>query len=288
MPTCITLNSNVDFTVTALSAPQDGYNIAIAQATPSPTATPVPTPTPSPTLTVGPTPSPSATPASTPLPTPSDTPVPTASATPVPTPSNTPVPTASATPVPTASPTGTPVPTPSPTSIALCVNVGGSTNNFTATQLAGPDNGFSFFNNVIANATPTPTAVPPTPSPTPATNTITGGSTCDTATNWPAYGSANKYEITLVAGVEQCFNVTSAPSRTIYMSVQGNPAAPISGTVGLGQDSGQMSPLCFYDSYDPQSAANWLSGVGLDASNVGTFSLVPDTGVNGIFDIWII
>jgi hypothetical protein len=171
----------------------------------------------------------------------------------------------------------------------LCVNVGGSTNNFTATQLAGPDNGFSFFNNVIANPTPTPTAVPPTPSPTPASGTpITGGSTCDTATNWPAYGSANKYEITLVAGVEQCFNVTSAPSRTIYMSVQGNPAAPISGTVGLGQDSGQMSPLCFYDSYDPQSAASWLSGVGLDASNVGTFSLVPDTGVNGTFDIWII
>jgi hypothetical protein len=55
MPTCITLNSNVDFTVTSLSAPQDGYSISIAQATPTPTPTdtsaPVatPTPTPSPT-----------------------------------------------------------------------------------------------------------------------------------------------------------------------------------------------------------------------------------------------
>jgi hypothetical protein len=260
MPTCISLNSTVDFTVTTLSAPQDGYTIAIAQATPSPTATPVPTPTPSP--------SPSPSPSASPLP----------SATPVPTPTSTPVPTATTVP-----------PTPSPTSVALCINVGGSTNNFTATQLAGPDNGFSFFNNVIVNPTPTATAVPPTPSPTPATGTpISGGATCDVATNWPAYGSANKYQITLVANVEQCFNVTSPASRSIYMSAQGNPAVAISGTVALGQDSGGFSPLCFYDSYDSQLASNWLSGVGLDVTNVGTFSLVPDTGVNGTFDIWII
>jgi hypothetical protein len=221
MPTCITLNSNVDFTVTSLSAPQDGYSIAIAMATPSPTATPVPTPTPS--VTAGPTPSPSATPASTPFPTPSDTPIPTASATPIPTesptgtpaptasatplptPSSTPIPTASVTPIPTGTPaptasatplptaSSTPIPTPSPTSVALCINVDGSTNNFTTTQLAGPDNGFSFFNNVIANPTPTVTPVPPTPSPTPAA----GFSTDACAPSSPTgYGSAFKMSVT--------------------------------------------------------------------------------------------
>jgi hypothetical protein len=267
-------NSTVDFTVTALSAPQDGYNIAIAQATPSPTATPVPTPTPSPTLTVGPTPSPSATPASTPLPTPSDTPVPTASATPVP----------------TASPTGTPVPTPSPTSIALCVNVGGSTNNFTATQLAGPDNGFSFFNNVIANPTPTPTAtsVPvPTPTATSATQSITGGADCSSPTTWPAYGSSNKYEITFSSTAEQSFSVTSASSRTIYMSAVGNSGTAISGDVILGQDNGTEA-FCFFDELDIGTPSGWLGGLPLNSTNVGLFSLQAAFGVTGTFDIWIV
>ena len=66
MPTCITLNSNVDFTVTSLSAPQDGYSIAIAQATPTPTPGPTSGPTATPSPSPSETPLPSATPASAP------------------------------------------------------------------------------------------------------------------------------------------------------------------------------------------------------------------------------
>jgi hypothetical protein len=110
-------------------------------------------------------------------------------------------------------------PTPSPTSVALCISVGGSTNNFTATQLAGPDNGFSFFNNVIANPTPTPTATSvPVPTPT-ATSSgptpISGGGACGTAAAWPAYGSSNKYQVSLVATTRQWFQVDSN-TRTLY------------------------------------------------------------------------
>jgi hypothetical protein len=203
-------------------------------------------------------------------------------------PTGTPVPTASATPAPTAS--ATPVPTPSPTSLALCVNVGGSTNNFTATQLAGPDNGFSFFNNVIVNATPTPTAtaVPvPTPSPTTSTQSITGGVDCDSPTTWPAYGSSNKYEITLVAGVEQSFELTSATTRTIYMSATGSPTTPISGTVVLNQAS-DGTPPCFFDVNSPGNPAAWLAGKVPSAALSNKIALTANPGVTGTFDIWIV
>lgn len=271
MASCISVFTNVDFTAVTLPPPQDGFSIVVSMATPTPT----PGPTGGPTAT--PSPSPSATPAPTnsPTATPVATPNPTAS------PTGTPVPTASA----------TPAPTPSPTSIALCINVDGSTNGFNTAQLAGPNNGFSFANNNIANPTPTPTAtsVPvPTPTATSASQSITGGASCDTAVNWPAYGSSNKYEITFSSTAEQCFNVTSAPTRTIFMSAKGNPSVAISGTVTFEQDNGAFDPLCFFDQNDPQGPAFWLAGVPFSGTNVGKFGLSAASGVTGTFDIWIV
>jgi hypothetical protein len=65
MPTCVSVNSAIDFTTSALSAPDDGYSFSIAQATPTPTATAAPTPTPTPTETPAPTSTPTPTPTAT-------------------------------------------------------------------------------------------------------------------------------------------------------------------------------------------------------------------------------
>lgn len=273
MPTCIMFNSAVDFTVTALSAPQDGYNIAIAQATPSPTATPVPTPTPSPTLTVGPTPSPSATPASTPVPTPSDTPVPTAS------PTGTPVPTASTTPVPTASVTPVPTSTPAPSASATPVPTASATPVPTSTPAPS------------ASATP----VPPTPSPSGGggATPITGGNCCDTncgpgstqSVSWPAYGSANKYAITIANSTdEQWFNMTTPSSRTIFMTTTGSVRY-----VSDDSDPNFDPPCSALSTGTNKSQAEWAAGVTLPANQTGNFAIVGDGGgVTGTFDIWIV
>jgi hypothetical protein len=172
----------------------------------------------------------------------------------------------------------------------LCVNVGGSTNNFTATQLAGPDNGFSFFNNVIANATPTPTAtaVPvPTPSPTTSTQSITGGVDCDSTVMWPAYGSSNKYEITFSSTADQTFELTSATTRTIYMSATGSPTTPISGSVVLRQTSDATFP-CFFNVNSTGTPASWLAGRVPSVTDGGKIGLSASFGVTGTFDIWIV
>lgn len=161
MPSCISVFTNVDFTAVALSAPQDGFSIAVAMATP--------TPTPGPTS--GPT------------------------ATPAPSPSDTPIPTASPTETPSPSPSETPLPTPSPTSAALCISVDGSTNGFGTAQLSSPDNGFSFANNNIVNPTPTPS---PTPASGPIP--ITGSSDPCTPTVITNVGGAYTYEVTLNFG----------------------------------------------------------------------------------------
>ena len=200
-------------------------------------------------------------------------------------PTGTPAPSASATPAPTAS--ATPVPTPSPTSLALCVNVGGSTNNFTATQLAGPDNGFSFFNNVIANPTPTATAVPPTPSPTPAAgNPITGGFDCANALSWPAYGSANKYEITISDTTsEQWFNITSVSTRTIFLTLPSGKLTRISDD----SDIAGGDPPCLLPANSVVLAATWSSGITLPVNQTGNFGIKGGLGgALGTFDIWIV
>lgn len=363
MPTCITVNSNVDFTVTALSAPQDGYTIAIAQATPSPTATPVPTPTPSPTLTAGPTPSPSATPAGTPFPTPSDTPVPTASptGTPVPTASTTPVPTASVTPVPTSTPapsasatpvptaSATPVPTSTPAPSASATPVPPTpsptpvTLTISPTTLPNPTVGVAYSETVTASLgtspytysvasgslpaglslnsstgviSGTPTAsgsvsftisASDSASPTGTGNRpytvnvqagggatpITGGNCCDTfcgagsipSVSWPAYGSANKYAITIAnTSDQQWFNITTPSSRTIFMTT--------TGTVILISDDSDIGigdpPCSALGAAASKTQAQWAAGVTLPVNQTGNFAIVGAFGVTGTFDIWVV
>ena len=361
MPTCITVNSNVDFTVTALSAPQDGYTIAIAQATPSPTATPVPTPTPSPTLTAGPTPSPSTTPlptpsdtpvptaSATPVPTasPTGTPVPTASATPVPTPSDTPVPTASATPVPTASetpvPTSTPAPsasatpvppTPSPTPVTLTISpttlpnptvgvaysetvtaslgtspytysvasgslpAGLSLNSSTGVISGTPtaSGSVSFTISASDSASPTGTGDRPYTVNVQAgggATPITGGNCCDTncgagsiqAVSWPAYGSSNKYAITIANSTdEQWFNMTTPSSRTIFMTTTGSVRY-----VSDDSDPNLDPPCSALSTGTSKTQAEWAAGVTLPSNQTGNFAIVGfGGGVTGTFDIWIV
>jgi len=218
---CIEVITAVDFTTSALTPPTDGFAISILQATPSPTVTPVPTPTPSPSVS----PEPTASPTGTPVPTPSDTPVPTATAVP---------------------------PTPSPTAASLCITVGGSTNNFSTTQLAGPDNGWSFANNVIANPTPTPTAtsVPaPTPSPSGSGPTPLTGGTCFVPVNWPAFGASNVYQIS----DNNWFNIptSSYGSYTIYIT-----NASVSTTIEYwGVDD------CFASQAPAYTPGQWAAGV---------------------------
>lgn len=250
MPSCISVFTNVDFTAVALSAPQDGFSIAVAMATPTPTPGP----------TGGPT------------------------ATPAPSPSDTPIPTASPTETPSPSPSETPLPTPSPTSAALCISVDGSTNGFNTAQLAGPDNGFSFFNNVIVNPTPTVTPVPPTPSPTPAGG-LSPGPDCANAGVWPAYGSANKYNITIADNTtEMWFQINPANGTNLYA------ANNTSGTrLSLTVDDGTPPTTC--SSFLGPVFATYISlasGVDVAANGNGIFMI---KGSNGTFpytvDVWI-
>ena len=188
---------------------------------------------------------------------PTGTPVPTASATPVPTPSDTPVPTASATPVPTASETPVPTSTPAPS----------------------------------ASATP----VPPTPSPSGGgggATPITGGNCCDTncgagsipSVSWPAYGSANKYAITIAnTSDQQWFNMTNPSSRTIFMTTTGS-VRVFSDDTDINQDP----PCMDTGAGTNKSQAQWAAGVTLPANMSGNFGLVGVFGVTGTFDIWIV
>jgi hypothetical protein len=263
MATCVSVNTTTDFTTSALAGPADGFSFALSFATPAPTATPVPTPT--------------------------DTPLPTA--TPAPTPSDTPAPTPSDTPVPT--PTDTPAPTPSPTVAAVCFTVDGSTNNFSSAQLTGGDNGFSFFNNVIANPTPTATAAPaPTPTPTPTSAgggaLPAGGSDCDNNVNWP--GLATKYQVTFPdTTTEWTYYYAGVDTKKLYMSAVGDPTTPIGSNMKLGQASDGTFP-CFFDVYDPsETPAALLAGRALTAAYSGKFSigLVNPAFIGVAFDIWI-
>jgi hypothetical protein len=173
----------------------------------------------------------------------------------------------------------------------LCINVDGSTNNFTTTQLAGPDNGFSFFNDVIANPTPTATPAPPTPSATPAPSATPGGGLtpgpdCANPGVWPAYGSANTYNITIADNTtEMWFQINPVNGTNLYM------ANNTSGTrISLTVDDGTPPTTC--SSFLGPVNVNYstLSGFGVDVANNGN-GIFMIKGSNGTFpytvDIWI-
>jgi hypothetical protein len=171
-------------------------------------------------------------------------------------PTSTPAPSASATPVPTASATPVPTSTPAPS----------------------------------ASATP----VPPTPSPCGGggVTPITGGNCCDTAcgpgstpsVSWPAYGSANKYAITIAnTSDQQWFNMTNPSSRTIFMTT--------TGAVRVFSDDTDLNidPPCMDTGAGVnKSQAQWAAGVTLPVNQSGNFGLVGVFGVTGTFDIWIV
>jgi hypothetical protein len=142
----------------------------------------------------------------------------------------------------------------------------------------------------------TTTAAPTTTTAAPTTTTtttpaggatpISGGVDCANALNWPAYGSSNKYAITISdSTTEQWFNITSWSTRTIFITIASGKLTKISDD----SDISNGDTPCMVQGNTVTLAATWNAGVTLPSTQTGNFGIKGGLGGStGTFDIWVV